>query len=152
MSIKTETAVSAASAVPAMPGASAASAHGAVDHAEIVRRYLNVWSLPDAASRRAGIAALWSADGVEFIEGQRFRGHAELEARVAEAYEAFVGSGTYEVCFADDVTVHQDVVRFTIQLADAGAVAWAARVFLVLDEKGFIQQDYHVTVQPLPAA
>lgn len=142
MSIKTETAPSTAG-VP-----------GRVDHAELVRRYVEVWRLPDPESRRAAVAALWSADGVEFIEGARFQGHAELEARVGEAYEAFVGSGRYAVTYADDVTVHQDVVRFTIQLAErAGAevaVVWAARVFLVLDEKGCVQQDYQVTVQSLP--
>jgi hypothetical protein len=38
----------------------------------------------------------------------------------------------------------------TIQLTTpAGAVAWAARVFLVLGADGLIQEDYQLTVKPL---
>ena len=44
------------------------------DTAQIVARYLAVWSEPDPASRRAAIAGLWAGDGCEFVEGTRFRG------------------------------------------------------------------------------
>ena len=122
----------------------------------IVTRYVAVWSEPDPAARRAAIAELWAGDGVEFVEGVRFTGHEELDARIAEAYEAFVASGAYTVTRAEEVTEHDDVVIFTIQLLhadgeDAGQVAWAARVFLVLNKEGLIRQDYHLTVQPLPS-
>ena len=124
---------------------------------EIVTRYLAVWSEPEPQARRAAIAELWPKDGVEFVEGTRFTGHDGLDARVAEAHEAFVASGTFDVTGADDVSEHDDVVMFTIQLvhrngAEAGQVAWAARVFLVLDEHGLIREDYHLTVQPLATA
>ncbi|QMU70104.1 nuclear transport factor 2 family protein [Streptacidiphilus sp. P02-A3a] len=122
-----------------------------------VERYLAVWSEPDAAARRGAVARLWAPDGVEFVEGAQFRGHQGLVERVAQAYELFVGSGEYRIAREEHVTVHGDIVRLTIQLAyargpRAGEVAWAARVFLVLDEDGRIRQDYHLTVRPLPAA
>ena len=124
---------------------------------EIVTRYLAVWSEPEPRARRAAIAELWAANGVEFVEGTRFTGHAELDARITEAHDAFVASGTFHVTAADDVTEHDDVTVFTIQLihrqgAETGQVAWAARVFLVLDKHGLIREDYHLTVQPLAAA
>jgi hypothetical protein len=118
----------------------------------IAGRYLAVWSEPDPAARRAAIAGLWAPDGAEFVEGTRFQGHEELEARIAGAYQEFVGSGRYAVTAAGDVTRHGDIVTFTIQLTAAdGAVAWAARVFLLLGADGFIRQDYHLTVKPLAA-
>lgn len=128
-----------------------------VDVDRIVERYLAVWSEPDAAARRRAVADLWAPDGVEFVEGVQFRGHDTLVDRVTEAYELFVGSGEYRIASEDHVTVHDDVVVLTIQLAhakgpQAGEVAWAARVFLMLDQDGRIRQDYHLTVQPLPAA
>jgi len=58
----------------------------------IVARYAAVWSEPDPGSRRAAIAGLWAADGAEFIEGARFRGHEELDRRIAGAYQEFVAS------------------------------------------------------------
>ena len=63
-------------------------------------------------------------------------------------------SGKYTVASADDATGHHDVVTFTIQLVaasgdDAGDLAWAARVFLVVDDEGHIQEDYQLTVKPL---
>jgi hypothetical protein len=119
---------------------------------DIARRYVAVWSEPDAGRRRAAIAALWAEDGVEFVETARFRGHGELEARIAEAYDMFVGSGRYTAESAGDVFGHHDAVTFTVRLVTGdGDVAWAARVFLVVGEDDLIRYDYQFTVQPLEA-
>jgi hypothetical protein len=116
----------------------------------ITDQYLAVWNEPDAQARLAAIASLWEPDGVEYVEGIQFRGHEALDGRIARAYEEFVGSGKYNVTMADDVTRHDDVITFTVQLSTpAGAVAWASRVFLLLGESGRIQEDYQLTVQPL---
>ena len=118
----------------------------------ITDRYLAVWSEPDPQSRRAAIASLWEPDGVEYVEGTQFRGHEELDARIAHAYEEFVASGKYNVTMADDVTRHDDIITFAVQLStQAGQVAWAARVFLLLGDGGYIREDYQLTVQPLVA-
>ena len=83
-------------------------------------------------------------------EGIQFRGHQELEARVAHAYTEFVGSGRYTATSADDPGRHDDIVTLTVQLtAPGGEVAWAARVFLLLDPDGLIREDYQLTVKPL---
>ncbi|MDH6705789.1 hypothetical protein P3T27_002511 [Kitasatospora sp. MAA19] len=129
----------------------------AIDVDRIVQRYVAVWSEPDPAARERAVAELWAPDGVEFVENTQFRGHDGLVDRVAEAYGLFVATGDYDITDDNHVTVHDDVVMFTIQLAYAkgprtGEVAWAARVFLVLDDDGRILQDYHLTVQPLPEA
>ncbi len=117
---------------------------------EIVARYLAVWSEPDPGSRRAAIAGLWARDGAEFVEGTQFRGHEELGARITGAYQEFVASGRYAITGAGDVTRHDDIVTFTIQLtAPGGEIAWAARVFLLLDADGLIQEDCQLTVKPL---
>ena len=119
---------------------------------EIVRRYVAVWSEPGTSSRRAAIAGLWAPDGAEFVEGTQFRGHQELDARIAHAYTEFVASGRYAVTCADDVDRHDDIVTLTIQLTPPGGdVAWAARVFLLLDSDGLIREDYQLTVKPLAA-
>ena len=120
------------------------------DTAQVATRYLAVWSEPDPGSRRTAIAGLWAPGGTEFVEGTQFRGHEELDARIAGAYQAFVASGRYTVTGPGDVTRHDDIVAFTIQLvAPGGETAWAARVFLLLDADGRIREDYQLTVQPL---
>ncbi|MGI5324442.1 hypothetical protein [Actinomadura nitritigenes] len=119
---------------------------------DIARRYVAVWSEPDAGRRRAAIAALWAEDGVELVESARFGGHAELEDRITEAYDEFVVGHRYTVVSAGDVFAHHDAVTFTVRLvAEDGDVAWAARVFLVLGEDDLIRYDYQFTVQPLKA-
>ena len=75
---------------------------------QIVDRYLAVWSEPDAGARREAVAALWAPDGVEYVENIQFRGHGELEARIAEAYTEFVASGLFTIGSADDVTAKRD--------------------------------------------
>lgn len=120
--------------------------------AEIIRRYVDVWSEPDSERRNAAIAGLWAPDGAEFVEGIQFRGPQELDARIAHAYQdqEFVASGRFTVTIADDVGRHDDIVTCTIQLtAPGGEVAWAARVFLLLDSHGLIREDYQLTVKPL---
>ena len=120
--------------------------------AEIVARYTAVWNEPVPGARRAAIAGLWAPDGAEFVEGTRFRGHEELDARIAGAYQEFVASGRYIVTVAEDAARHGDIVTCTIQLtAPGGEVAWAARVFLLLGADGLIREDYQLTVKPLAA-
>ena len=90
-----------------------------IDLDSVVGRYVAVWSEADPESRRTAIAGLWAPDGAEFVEGAQFRGHDQLDARIAEAYREFVESGKYTVASADDATGHHDVVTFTIQLVSA---------------------------------
>jgi hypothetical protein len=119
----------------------------------ITDRYVAVWNQPDAQSRRAAIEGLWEPNGVEYVDGGiQFRGHEELESRIAHAYDEFVGSGKYNASLADDVSRHDDIVTFTVQLSThEGEVAWAARVFIYVGETGRIREDYQLTVQPLAA-
>jgi hypothetical protein len=120
--------------------------------AEIVTRYIEVWNETDADSRRRAVQTLWSSVGAEFVEGTAFRGHDELYVRISNAHEQFVASGQYTATAADDLSFHGDVLIFTIQLTTADQeVGWAARVFLLLDADGRIDEDYHLTVKPLAA-
>jgi hypothetical protein len=119
---------------------------------ELVARYTAVWNESGDESRLSAVRALWNSDGTEFVEGIAFRGHDELSARIGRAYEQFVASGRYTATPAGDVSVHADIVSFTIQLATPDSeVAWAARVFLLLDADGLIHEDYHLTTKPLAA-
>jgi hypothetical protein len=122
------------------------------ESSEIVARYAAVWNEPDVEVRLNAVRALWNSDGAEFVEGLAFRGHDELSARIGRAYEQFVASGQYTATTAGDVSIHGDIVTFTIQLATPDdEVAWAARVFLILEADGRIHEDYHLTIKPLVA-
>ncbi|MBS2536761.1 hypothetical protein KGQ20_28765 [Catenulispora sp. NF23] len=119
-----------------------------------IDRYLAVWSIADPADRAKAVAQLWSDHGIEYVEGTQFIGHAALVERVAEAYEAFVASGTYTLAGGEDAATHGDIVVLTIRLDHAqgeeiGETAWSARVFLKLDAEGRVQEDYQLTVKPL---
>jgi hypothetical protein len=119
---------------------------------QVVNRYVAVWSEPDPEVRRRAIEGLWADDGVELVESARFRGHEELDARIAAAYKQFVESGRFNVTSADDAFGHHDAVTFTIRLTTMdGEVAWAARVFLIFGEDDLILYDYQFTVKPLAA-
>ncbi|MFI1918178.1 hypothetical protein [Nocardia sp. NPDC020380] len=119
----------------------------------LVDRYTALWNEPDVELRRRAIAELWTAHGVEYVEGARFSGRDALDTRVAEAYNAFVATGLYRAANAADAHRHDDLVTFTIQLigAETGEIAWAARIFLLLDADSKIREDYQLTVQPLAA-
>ena len=119
---------------------------------DIVDRYVAVWNEPDPAARYAAIAGLWAPDATEFLDSKRFRGHDELAGRVARAHEAFVATGKYAVTSAGDLAVRQDLITFTAQLTTPGGeVDWESRIFLLIGAEGLIQEDYQLTVKPLPA-
>lgn len=121
-----------------------------VDTDEIARRYLAVWRERDSAARRAAIASLWAPDAVEYVEGIQFRGHAELEKRVAEAHHQFVIDRGFSITPAGDITRHDDVIIGGVQMVTLDdEVVWSARIFLVVGEDGLIQEDYQLTIQPL---
>lgn len=118
--------------------------------AELVARYVAAWNETGPESRRDAVSALWAPDGVEFVEGTAFTGHDELFARLSGAHEEFVANRRFSVSAAEDASRHDDVVAFTIQLSTpSGDVAWAARVFLMLDDDDHIREDYQLTVKPL---
>ena len=71
---------------------------------DIVGRYLAVWSETDPEGASAGRGRPLAPDGVEFVEAAQFRGHEQLEARIAEACQEFVESGKYAV----DVRARRD--------------------------------------------
>ena len=78
--------------------------------AELAERYLALWNEPDADRRRRMIAELWTEDGRHVLQPPQeireiaaqpgigltaileARGYEEIEARVASAYEHWVGS------------------------------------------------------------
>jgi hypothetical protein len=118
--------------------------------AALVARYVSAWNETSPEARRGAVSALWVSDGAEFVEGTSFRGHDALFARVTGAHEQFVASGRFTVASAGDAVRHGGIVVFTMQLrAPSEEVAWAARVFLLLDEDGRIREDYQLTVKPL---
>jgi hypothetical protein len=120
--------------------------------AEVVARYVAVWNESESESRRTGVEALWNSDAAEFVEGTAFRGHDELSARINRAHEQFVASGLYTATAGTEMSRHDDIVTFTIQLSTPeDEVAWAARVFLLLDGEGLIREDYQLTVKALAA-
>jgi hypothetical protein len=131
----------------------------ALDYDAIALRYLNVWGIEDEQELRAAVAEIWAPDGVEFVQGLRFEGHAQLTGRVARAYDSFFANERFIGGYDEDLTVHQDILQFTITMCEPvegkpgelGEVAWAARVFLLLDEQGAVLQSYQVAVKALPA-
>jgi SnoaL-like domain len=117
---------------------------------EIADRYLAVWRESDPVARRAAIADLWAPDGVEYVEGVQFRGRDELEKRVAEAHQQFVTDLGYSIESDGEAIRNGDIISGTVTLVNQGQkVVWSARVFLVLNSDGLIQEDYQLTVQPL---
>ena len=129
--------------------------------AESAEKYLALWNEPDADRRRRMIAELWTEDGRHILQPPReireiaaqpgigltaileARGHKEIEARAASAYEHWVGSEGLRFRGRDDVERLGDVVKFHWEaMSPDGDVAAVGLVFVVLGEDGRIRRDY----------
>lgn len=122
---------------------------------KIVQRYAAVWNEPDPAARRAAVTELWTEDGVELLSDAEYRGHAELERRVADAHRRFVAEGGYEFVPAGDVAAHHDTAVFRVHMVPAGGgpIAWTGTIVLELDGGGRIRRDrqFAVPISPPPS-
>jgi hypothetical protein len=129
--------------------------------AELMDRYFALWNEADPERRRELIEGLWAEDGEQILqateEARRIaagpgvgtsavfevRGYAELEARVASAYEHWIAALGWSFRSRDDVDRVHDVVKFHWEAVDAdGEVTGVGLNFLVLTTDGRIERDY----------
>jgi hypothetical protein len=128
---------------------------------QLASRYLALWNEPDADRRRRMVAELWTEDGSQILQPPQemremaarpglglaatleARGHAELEARAATAYEHWVGSEGFRFRGCDVPERLGDVVKFHWEaVAKDGEVFAVGLNFLVLAADGRIQRNY----------
>ena len=127
---------------------------------QLADRYLALWNEPDADRRRRMIAELWTEEGRHILQPPQeirgiaaqpgigltaileARGYEEIEARVASAYEHWVGSEGLRFRGRDDVERLGDVVKFHWEaVAKDGEVFGVGLNFLVLAADGRIERD-----------
>ena len=128
---------------------------------ELADRYLALWNEPDADRRRRIVAELWTEDGRHILQPPQeiralaaqpgvgltavleARGYEEIEARVASAYEHWVGSEELSFRGRDDAEQLGDVVKFHWEAIDNGGQVFGVGLnFLVLAADGRIERDY----------
>lgn len=135
------------------------------DPDELVRQYVALWNEPDPDARRAAIHRVWAPGGgqqtsppQEVVAAARavgfpppplaVHGYHQLEARVTQAYEEFVGSGKYVFRPAAGETRRLgDVVTMRWEMLpaddpDGDDIAGAGRDFFTLDTDGRILMDH----------
>jgi hypothetical protein len=134
------------------------SSRGATD---LAQKYLALWNEPDADRRRRMIAELWTEDGRHLLQPPQeirgiaaqpgigltaileARGYEQIEARVASAYEHWVGSEGLSFRGRDDAERLGDVVKFHWEaVAKDGELFGVGLNFLVLAADGRIERDY----------
>src|SRR5918999_3589856 len=129
--------------------------------AELAAKYLALWNEPDPDRRRRMITELWTEDGRHILQPPQeiraiaarpglamtaileARGHEEIEARAASAYEHWVGSEGLSFRGRDDADRLADVVTLHWEaVAKDGTVFAVGLSFLVLAADGRIDRDY----------
>src|SRR5688572_28975349 len=129
--------------------------------AELAEKYLALWNEPDPDRRGRTIAELWTEDGRHILQPPQeirgiaaqpgigltaileARGHEEIAARAASAYEHWVGSEGLRFRRRDDADRLGDVVKFHWEaVTKDGEVVAVGLDFLVLAAHGRIERDY----------
>jgi hypothetical protein len=133
--------------------------------AELAEKYLALWNEPDADRRWRMIAELWTEEGRHILQPPQeireiaarpgialtalleARGYEEIEARVASAYDHWVGSEGLSFRGRDDVERLGDAVKFHWEAVAAdGELFGVGLNFLVLAADGRIERDYTFVV------
>lgn len=119
-----------------------------IDAQDLANRYAAVWNEANATARRAGVAALWHADGVHWVGTREARGLAALEARVADAWRKNVHDNGHVFRAVQDAQALRDGVVFHWEMIrpETQRVVAVGLEFLQLDETGLILRDYQYIV------
>ena len=117
---------------------------------DLADRYIALWSEPDADRRRRTIAELWTEGGRHFVQPPHeirqiaaqpgigltaileARGHDEIEARVANAYEHWVGSEGVTFRRRGDAEQLGDVVKIHWEGLDKDGELFAVGVHVLI--------------------
>lgn len=112
--------------------------------------YVEVWNEQDPTVRRGRIESLWAEDAVEYTESNSYRGHAELQRRITDAYEEFVHGAGNRFRSAGDAVGHHDTVHFTVHMVPAGGgdAVWTGFIVLTLDSSGRIRTEHQYANPP----
>jgi hypothetical protein len=114
---------------------------------DLADRYAAVWNEADPIARRAGIEALWCADGEHYSRMLEACGYDALEKRVTGAYEKWVRGLGHRFRAAQNVQTLRNMVTFNWEMIAADSEVLAVGLeFLVLDENGRIAVDYQFIV------
>jgi hypothetical protein len=113
-----------------------------VNHAERTRRSIRR-DLERTGRQAAPRGGFRPVDGECAARLPAAAGHAELEARVARAYEQFVASGGFSFRLRGKAARVGDVVKFSWAMVRTdGQVAAVGLEFLVLEADGRARLDY----------
>jgi hypothetical protein len=129
------------------------------DLTTLVNSYVAVWCEPDPAKRRLAVEQLWTEDAAHLLQPPQeardaaaalvinpifeARGHTELEARVARAYEMWVAPGEYSFRPKGNEARVGDAVKFNWEMITTdGEMAAVGLELVLLAPDGRIRLDY----------
>jgi hypothetical protein len=116
-----------------------------MDHPQVLaERYVAIWNEPDAAQRRAQIAALWVSEGEHYVGVRKVQGYEALESRVRESHEKNVRDARNRFRAAQDARRLHDVVMFHWEMlpVESETVLGRGLEFLIVNDDGQVVVDY----------
>lgn len=109
------------------------------DITTVVKKYIEVWNILDAAERRAAIGELFT-ENVEYVDPNvAVEGQDALDAYIAETQKQLPGS---VFTLAGNVSTHHDLARFTWQVGPAGGQPLAVGYDFAAVENGRVRRLY----------
>jgi hypothetical protein len=130
------------------------------DPQQIADKYNSIWIEPDPEKRRRMVAEIWAPDALHVLDppqevretaaGMRMRstfqsrGHAELEQRVASAYDEFIAPGEFTFRGRDDAQRVGNMVKFRWEMVrkSDGETMGVGLEIVELDADGLIVRDH----------
>jgi hypothetical protein len=111
---------------------------------EFTARYVGLWNEPDATTRAAAVAWLWSAEARMCTGANEYVGLDAITQRVATAYEKFVRGQDCMFRQLGSTEAHHDGVRIRWEMvpASGGSAVSGGTQFLLLDPDGRVRSDH----------
>lgn len=115
-----------------------------VNLAELAKRYVAIFSEPDASLRQAEVAEIWSADAYVCTQAAEYTGRPAIAGRVAASYDKWVRDGGFVFRQLGEAEGHHGAARLRWEMVPAagGPAASAGVQFLTFDDDGLVRSDH----------
>ncbi len=114
---------------------------------DFVSRYVMQWNETSPDARKAIVHDLWAENATDYTTANEYRGHTEIEQRVARASQKYVQDRGCLFRLRGTPSTLYNSIKLYWEMVEDSRIASVGFDFLILDETGHISTAYQFIEQ-----
>lgn len=112
------------------------------DMQAFIDAYVAQWNETDTDLRHEAVRGLWAGDAVDYTAANIYRGHEDIEKRIARSNEKYVQNGGYTFRLKGTINGIQGAVRLYWEMIKDDEISATGLDLLILNAEGLVEAAY----------